>query len=158
MELAISIISLVTAIIALLAAVLPSASNLRRNAIDFCNKYNQMKSEVVAALTLYSQFYHNPVDLAETEDHKLPNNYDDASVELRKLGATACALAAIIPEKEKHLPISKADLMNVSGNLIGLSNSMCTPYNSGSSLEDRAAVRAREAEIRKLLRIEESAS
>ena len=42
MELAISIISLVTAIIALLAAVLPSASNLRRNAIDFCNKYNQI--------------------------------------------------------------------------------------------------------------------
>ena len=92
MELAISIISLVTAVIALLTAVLPSAFNTRRNSIEFFNKYYQMKSDVAAALTMYSCYYHNPIDLAKSEGQRLPQNYDDASVELRKLGATSSAL------------------------------------------------------------------
>ena len=54
MELAISIISLVTALIALLTSVLPSTLNMRRNVIDFRNKYDEFRSSVASALTMYS--------------------------------------------------------------------------------------------------------
>ena len=52
MELAISIISLITAIIALLSSILPTTLNMRRDVIEFNNKYNQMRSDIAAALTM----------------------------------------------------------------------------------------------------------
>lgn len=123
---------------------------------EYEKQFEKLRFEIATALTMYARYYHNPVDLARREDHSLPQDYKTASAELRKLGSTASAIAETTPEKK--LPISKADLMKVSGCLIGLSNSMCTPYNSGSSREDRAVTREFESEIRKLLRIDNSIS
>ena len=119
-------------------------------------QFEKLRFDIAAALTMYARYFHNPVDLARQADHSLPQDYKTASAELRKLGSVASALAETTPEKK--LPISKADLLCVSKNLIGLSNSMCTPYNSGSSREDRAVAREYELEIRNLLRIDNSAS
>lgn len=152
MELAISIISLITAIIALLSSILPTTLNMRRDVIEFNNKYNQMRSDIAAALTMYACYYHNPLDLAKQPDHKLPPSYETASVQLRTLGATASALAAIIPEKSKKIQTNKSDLREISGYLIGLSNSMHTPYDCGASIEDLRAVREWETEIKRLLK------
>lgn len=54
MELAISIISLVTALIALLTSVLPSTLNMRRNVIDFRNKYDEWTVTTITATILRS--------------------------------------------------------------------------------------------------------
>lgn len=153
MELVISIISLITAIIALLTSVLPTALNTQHFSVEFDNKYNQLRTDVATALTMYACYYHNPVDLAEQADHRLPQNYETASVALRALGSTASALAAIIPEK-KRFQARKADLIDVSGYLIGLSNSMQTPYNCSMSTEEKQAIRDWEAKTKKALKID----
>ena len=141
----------------ILAAILPAVFG-KKETSEHEKQYEKFRYEVATALTMYARYYHSPVDLARLSDHSIPQEYEIASTELRKLGSTARALAETIPEKGKKFPISKDDLMSVSGNLIGLSNSMCTPYNCGSSWEDRDTVREYEAEIRKLLCIEKSAS
>ncbi len=141
----------------ILAAILPSVFK-KKESSEFEKRYEKLRYDVAIALTMYARYYHSPVDLARQSDYALPQEYEIAATELRKLGSTARALSETIQEKEKILPINKADLMSVSGNLIGLSNSMCTPYNCGSSWEDRDAVRKYEAEIRKLLCIEKSTS
>lgn len=158
MELTIAIISLITSIIALITSVLPLALNKRKLKKEFEEKYRQLQSDVASALTMCACYYHNPIDLAQMPEHKLPQEYVIASNELRKLGSTAIALSVTIPEREKKLPITKADLDNVSGCLIGLSNSMTTPYNCGVSAHALEFVAEREAEIRKLLHIEKTNS
>ena len=140
----------------ILAAILPTVFG-KKEISEYERQYEKFRYDVAAALTMYARYYHSPVDLARQLDHALPPEYEMASTELRKLGSTARALAETIPNKGKKFPISKDDLISVSGNLIGLSNSMCTPYNCGTSLEDRDAVREYEAEIRKLLCIEKNA-
>ncbi len=141
----------------ILASLLPFLFK-KKEPSEYDKQLEKLRFDIAAALTMYARCYHNPVDLAKQADHSLPPEYETASVELRKLGSTARALAEIIPEEENHLPISTADLLIISGNLIGLSNSMHTPYNCGASNEDRDVVGMREAEIRTLLRIEDSRS
>lgn len=91
-------------------------------------KYEQLRFDVAQALTMYACYYGNPIDLAKQADCKLPSAYEKASTELRRLGATASAIAAMSSPKKKK-PITKSKMMDVSGALIGLSNSMTTPYN-----------------------------
>ena len=137
----------------ILAAVLPSLFK-KKEPSEWSKNYEKLRFDVAKALDLYSRCYCYPVDLATRPDRKLPQEYVTASEELRMLGSTASALAATIPVREKNLPICKSALMTVSRNLIGLSNSMTTPYNCGPSREDREFVDASEEEIRKLLCIE----
>lgn len=137
----------------ILTAILPSVFGKKEPA-ESERQYEKLRFEVAKALDLYARCYHDPVDLAKQSDHKLPQEYVTASEELRKLGSTASALAATISRKEKRLAKRKSELMTVSRHLIGLSNSMCTPYNCGSSYEDRKWVKSCEAEIRELLCIE----
>lgn len=141
----------------ILSSILPFLFKKKERS-EFDKQYEKLRFDVASALTMYACYYHNPVDLAKTESHKLPKEYDDASVELRKLGSTASALAATIPEKGKKLPITKTDLDIISGSLIGLSNSMHTPYNCGTTREERDFVTEREKEIRKILHIEKANS
>lgn len=139
----------------ILSAILPSLFK-KREPTEFDKQYEALRFDVAKALTMYACYYHNPVDLAQMPEHKLPQEYVTASDELRKLGSTASALAVTIPEKK--FPITKDDLDNVSGCLIGLSNNMITPYNCGTSYEERAFATDREKEIRKLLHIEKTNS
>lgn len=125
-----------------------------REPTEFDKQYEKLRFEIVKALTMYSCNYYNPVDLAQMPEGKLPQEYVVASDELRKLGATANALGATMPAKKKKLPITKDALSEVSSYLIGLSNSMTTPYNCGVSSQMLQAVQEWESEIKRLLSIE----
>lgn len=116
----------------ILAAILPSLFK-KKEPSESDRRYEELRFDVAKALDLYARCYHDPVDLAKQPDCKLPQEYLTASEELRKLGSTASAISATISGKEKTLATRKSALMTVSRNLIGLSNSMCTPYNCGSS-------------------------
>lgn len=119
-------------------------------------RYEEIQFEVAQALTIYSCYYHNPVDLADYPDGKLPSQYTNASDKLRELGSKMAAFSETLPEKVKDLPITAGQMSNVSRYLIGLSNSMTTPYNqSGRSSGERRAVRGWEKEIRDILNIHE---
>lgn len=137
----------------ILASLLPFLFK-KKEPSEYDKQLEKLRFDIAAALTMYARCYHNPVELAKQADHSLPPEYETASVELRKLGSTARALAATISRKEKRLAKRKSELMTVSRHLIRLSNSMCTPYNCGSSYEDRKWVKSCEAEIRELLCIE----
>ena len=137
----------------ILASLLPFLFK-KKEPSEYDKQLEKLRFDIAAALTMYARCYHNPVDLAKQADHSLPPEYETASVELRKLGSTARALAATVSRKEKRLAKRKSELMTVSRHLIRLSNSMCTPYNCGSSYEDRKWVKSCEAEIRELLCIE----
>ena len=137
----------------ILAAILPSLFK-KKEPSEWTKNYEKLRFDIAKALDLYFRCYRYPVDLATQPNFKPPQEYVTASEELRTLGTTASALAATIPVKEKNLPIYKSTLLRVSSCLIGLSNSMTTPYNCGSSYVDRKYVNASEAEIRKLLCIE----
>ncbi len=132
----------------ILAAILPSLVK-KKEPTEIDKRYEKLRFDVAEALDLYACYYRDPVDLAKQPDHKLPQEYVTASKELRKLGSTASALAATTKRKN---PSIKTKLMVVSGNLTGLSNSMCTPYNCSYTYDNHADVRV--AEIRKQLDIE----
>ena len=127
-----------------------------REPTEFDKQYEKLRFDVASALTMYARYYHYPVDIAKQPDGKLPPEYENASIELRKLGSTASALAAIIPAKGKKQIEKKKKLEDASGCLIGLSNSMNTPYNCAFTSEDRRNVKGIELEIRKNLQLGEN--
>lgn len=141
----------------ILSAILPFLFK-KKEPSEFVKHYEKLRFDIATALTMYARYYYNPVDLAQMPEHKLPQAYVTASDELRKLGSTASALAVTFPKKETKLPITKADLDNISGCLIGLSNSMNTPYNCVATRKERDYVAEREKEIRKILHIEKANS
>lgn len=118
-------------------------------------EYKKQKAKIAAALTLYANCYSNPVDLAKTEDNKLPNYYEVASVELRKLAAELRGLNEIISWCRILIP-RKNELDEVASCLIGLSNSMNTPYNTTMSETHISKTEERENEIKKKLRFARS--
>lgn len=125
----------------------------KREPSELEEKYAQLRLDVAKALTLYACYYKNPVDLARLPDQKLPPAYENARTELRKLASEASALAVILESDCKSPPFTKEEMTEVSNNLIGLSNSMNTPYNCGVSREDLDDAREYEARIRALLNI-----
>ncbi len=111
-------------------------------------QYNEIRKSVSEALTLYANRYHNPLDIADLPNHALPASYIEASDELRKLGAKIIAVSEVI---ENDFPISQEDLHTVGSNLIGLSNSMTTPYGCGIDANDLRNTIYMEQKIRTLL-------
>ena len=118
-------------------------------------RYEDLRREIAAALTMNSCYFHNPIDIAQTRDHRLPENYAEGSRQLRELASQLRALTETMPEKVKDMPITKMDMYEASKYLIGLSNSFTTPYGMAQTSEEYRAVREFEAEIRKLLNISE---
>ncbi len=118
---------------------------------QFEKNIEQLRFDVSTALTMYACYFHNPVDLAKQPNQQLPSNYENASNDLRKLASTARALAETYPSKIRKNAISKDALNSVSANLIGLSNSMTTPYNCSISRDDFNHIGERETQIRQLL-------
>ena len=121
---------------------------------EFEKEYKKMRLDIAFALSFHACCYSNPIDIAKIPDHQLPQDYEKACDELRKLGAKASALAATLPEKERHLPISKNALIEVSKNLIWLSNSLYTPYNCDVSYNHAERIAQHVKEIRMALGIE----
>ena len=123
---------------------------------EWRQRYDALRQEIAAALTMNACYYCNPVDIARMKNHQLPHDYAEGSKQLRELGAKVRALMETAPKKVKDMPISKQDLYEVSSNLIGLSNSFTTPYNSGVSEWHYNAIQKYESEIRKHLNLDDS--
>lgn len=95
--------------------------------------------------------FHNPIDLADMPDHKLPQKHEEATDEIRKLAADWKALIELKASPGFLIP-KNSKLEDVSRNLIGLSNGIVYPYNSKdtNTISDNSRF---DAEIKKLLKI-----
>jgi hypothetical protein len=95
-------------------------------------RYKDLKARTVHALVFYADTYLNPIDLADIPDRKLPERYEQASLELRKLAADWSAYIEL--KARPGIFVAKNDVLEtISANLIGLSNSMHVPFNSKDS-------------------------
>ena len=120
-------------------------SGLREN-------YEAIRFEIATTLALYAKYYHNPVDLAQISDLKLPKDYAEASEKIRALASKTRALSEILPDKPKHAE-TKSRLNDVSACLFGLSNSLTTPFDCGITGEHQQVVDEYERQIKKLLKL-----
>lgn len=92
-------------------------------------KYKDLKVHTSYSIVYYANLYNNPIDLAEVADNKLPENYNKASDELRKLAAEWEAFKQY-KIFSSAFPISDKKISKVSSNLIGISNSFTHPYGT----------------------------
>ena len=115
-------------------------------------KYEELRIDISEALTMYANLYTNPIDIAKTENHQLPQNYAEASSKLRNLASKLKAFSETMPPKIRKVP-SKQALYDASGCLIGLSNSFTTPYNSNISDAERRNTYKYENDLRRLLQL-----
>ena len=97
-------------------------------------RFKELKARTVHALVYYENVYHNPIDLAKMPDRKLPEGYEKASDELRKLAADWIALIELRTKPRFFIP-RNSKLREVSSNLIRLCNGMTYPYNSINSID-----------------------
>lgn len=84
-------------------------------------RYNAIKAKIAYNLVYYANVYHNPIDLGTIGDNQsLPQNYNEASDNLRKLAAEIAGFA----EERSMLSIfiKTSRISEVQSSLIGLSN------------------------------------
>ena len=115
-------------------------------------KYEELRIEIAESLTMYANLYTNPIDIAKTENHQLPQNYAEVSSKLRNLASKLKAFSETMPPKIRKVP-SKQALYDASECLIGLSNSFTTPYNSNISDAERRNTHKYENDLRRLLQL-----
>lgn len=141
------------AIGAIVSAAISIVVGYMKKKNEISEQYNKLRSDVSEALTMYCCYYLNPIDIAKTADHRLPDNYRQGSDRLRELAAKVEAFAETLPKNAKKLPFKTEDLHDVHSYLIGLSNSFSTPYGCDVSREELDAAREWENEIRVILNI-----
>ena len=137
-------------ITSLISSILPGLLK-KKEASEHRKNYDEIRREVAEALSMYACCFYNPVDLADTQDHKLPSFYDEGSVRIRALAAKLKALAETLPTGKNDLPINADDMLDAARYLFGISNSFHTPYGMGSSSTDWQHLRGWEDELRRLL-------
>lgn len=99
-----------------------------QNATNHSAEYDELRKQVAKALSLYADRFHNPIDLAQTKDHKLPPHYDEASNALRELAAE---LKAVAETMDDSYPVRPEQMKDAAGYFFGLSNGLTVPYNQG---------------------------
>lgn len=139
----------------LLNALIPHYASKHGKQSETRKMYEDIRRKIAAALTMNACYYYNPIDIAKTKDHRLPDDYSEGSHKLRELASELRALSETMPEKVRDMPISKKDMYESSRYLIGLSNSFTTPYDMERSAEEYRSVHNYENELRRLLKISE---
>lgn len=134
------------------SAILPELFK-RHDASKWKVEYENFRFSVSQALYIHAQCYHNPVNLAEQPEGNLPSAHQVASEELRRLASTASAIAAMLSPRDEKQLITKSELSDVAGYLLGLARSMATPYNCEMEREDLDDVREWESKIKAILKI-----
>ena len=84
-------------------------------------KYKNLRAQIAYALTYYAMYYSNPL-----KNDDINEEYNNASIELRKLAAKVDAMIELRPKGNMFIP-KKDRLSEVSKCLIGLSNGMYSP-------------------------------
>lgn len=93
------------------------------------DRYKELRARTAHSLVYYVNVYQNPIDLAKMPDCKLPERYDNATDQLRKLAADWSALIELKAKPGCFIP-KDVELAEVSSCLIGISNGVTHPYNS----------------------------
>jgi hypothetical protein len=91
-------------------------------------EYKKIKSRVSYTLTFYASIYSNPLPSSQTVN-KIPDNYEQASIELRKLASELRAFIETLSFFKPLIPKRKI-LFKTSADLIGLSNNLSAPKDS----------------------------
>ena len=84
------------------------------------NKYRQLKERIIYTTSLYCCYYHSPYNLLDEKQNVIgKENYEEASREMRKIGAELAGYIGTIP-RIRFKKIKK--LKEVLGAIIGISN------------------------------------
>lgn len=83
-------------------------------------KYKQLRERIIYTITLYCCYYHSPYNLLdEKQNVRGKEDYEEASREMRKIGAELAGYIGTIP-RIRFKKIKK--LKEVLGSIIGISN------------------------------------
>ena len=99
-------------------------------------EYESLRREIATALVNYSRYYYNPILLSQSKKIVVPDDFSNASNDLRTLGAKLRAFSQTMPLNVKDMPVTKKDINEVSHCLIGLSNSFTTWPESANHYRD----------------------
>ncbi len=136
----------------LIVAVVPAFVPYLFIPSEYSKEYKQLRKDISSALVLYADCYSNPVDISKT-NNQLPQKYQDASARFRELSSRLRAFLETLPcrrrkpkkntkpgkkhSRGKSDRIPTVEQLDTAANgLMGLSNSMQTPYNCGITSED----------------------
>lgn len=96
--------------------------------IEPLQKYKQLKRDIVWALSYYANVYTNVIDSASA-DEKVKAEYADDRDKLRKLSCDIRSFVETLSWFRLGIP-SKKRLIDASDELMGLSNSLTSPYGT----------------------------
>jgi hypothetical protein len=85
-------------------------------------EYKKIKSRVSYTLAMYANLYYNPIPY-EQPANKIPDNYEQASIELRKLASELGAFIETLSWVKPSIP-KKGNLYDASSNLFALSSGL----------------------------------
>lgn len=111
-------------------------------------KYKELIEKIAYTLTLYSCYYHNPYNLfSEEKNEHIIEMYNNASQEMRKIGAELAGYISTVPYLRKF---KKRKLKVSLGCIIGISNGFFVASTDSTLDEENAK---REEIIKKNLKI-----
>lgn len=89
-------------------------------------KYRELKEKIAYILTLYACYYSNPYNIDSDDCKKIKYDYDQASYEIRKIGAELSGYIGNVPKfrwiKRKRLNEVKACIIGISNGLFKMNN------------------------------------
>ena len=147
-----AIVPIATCVLSGIISYIVSVRTANKWVPAYRKKYEELRIEVAESLTMYANLYTNPIDVAKTENHQLPQNYAEASSKLRNLASQLKAFSETMPPRIRKVP-SKEAIDDASSCLIGLSNSFTTPYNSNISDAERRNTYKYENDLRQILQL-----
>ena len=147
-----AIVPIATCVLSGIISYIVSVRTANKWVPAYRKKYEELRIEVAESLTMYANLYANPIDIAKTENHQLPQNYAEASSKLRNLASKLKAFSETMPPRIRKVPSKKA-IDDASSCLIGLSNSFTTPYNSNFSDAERRNTYKYENDLRQILQL-----
>ena len=69
-----------------LSAIIPNLLK-KKEPSEYKKSYEELRREISEALSMYACYFHNPIDLADTPDHKLPPLWQEGSYKIRFLAS-----------------------------------------------------------------------
>lgn len=113
--------------------------------------FQSLKGEITYSLIYYANVYNNAIDLADGDEVRI-EKYRNISSAFRDL---ACKLFVCAENRKKYnffIP-KKKDIQAAASELIGLSNGMFCPYNTGKCSETNKSNKESVQRIKSLLKI-----
>ena len=97
-------------------------------------KYKSIKHDIAVALSFYAREYANVIDIAN-EDEKRVQKYSEVSTKLRALSCELTGFIETLSWFKFGIP-SKKRLTEAAKLLMGLSNSLFSPYNVSPTTQE----------------------